>query len=275
MELTTQEKRKLIRFLNFICDCEANKPLEEMDEELIKSCVDVLLDLQDKHIEHSPEFINNQVRKIFHPEDEAKAAPETVEAPKKIISKKKIWLVAACIAILVALLSIFSFSSERTVVNILEDFLGTYEFIPFGKELNIGESTYGKDANSRRYSSIEEAVEHEKISLLNPLDENNKSKVKLVSISERNENRIFSIASSDTDLSIEIITNSKIEDSVKSYCNEIITINDTVCYMCSMIDVSQSQAYFIHNNNLYTVTHSSRDELIKVLENMEEIKYEN
>ena len=89
MEISKQDKIKLIHFLNFVCDYEASKPIEEMDEELIKSCVKVLLDLQDKHVKHSPEFIDEQVRKIFRKEETEITEPETVKTNKKQINRKR------------------------------------------------------------------------------------------------------------------------------------------------------------------------------------------
>lgn len=273
MEMTQQDKTKLIRFLNLVCTLEASKPIEEMNEELINACVTVLLDLQDKHVELSPEYIDSQVRKIFHPEDAETTEPETVKEPKKVVSKKKIWLVAACIAILVALLSIVSFSSERTVVDVLEDFFGTYEFIPFGKEVDVGEETYGKGSTSRRYNTIEEAVINEKIDLMFPSASSISSTLNIISVFDSSNNIIISF--DNTDISINICKNTLITDEIKSICEETILINETIFYICTINDTSHFQAYFAHKNNLYTVTCPNRDLLIDILENMEEVRYED
>ena len=106
MEISKQDKIKLIHFLNFVCDYEASKPIEEMDEELIKSCVKVLLELQDKHVKHSPEFIDEQVRKIFRKEATEITEPETVKITKKVISKKKISLVLTIVISLVMIIDL-------------------------------------------------------------------------------------------------------------------------------------------------------------------------
>ncbi len=275
MEMTQQDKAKLIRFLNFVCTLEASKPVEEMNEDLIDACVTVLLELQDKHVELSPEYIDNQVRKIFHPEDAETTEPETVKEPKKVVSKKKIWLVAACIAILVALLSIVSFSSERNVVDVLEDFFGTYEFIPFGKEVDVGEETYGKNGDTVEYKTIEDVVNNEKFTLLFPANTTNSIQVNIISVIEKQNSVIFSVSFDNPNISMEIITNSDTTAKEKFYCKETLTINDVVFYICEMKDVSQVQAYFMHNDNLYTISCSSRDILMQVLENMEEVRYED
>lgn len=273
MEMTQQDKAKLIRFLNFVCTLEASKPVEEMNEDLIDACVTVLLELQDKHVELSPEYIDNQVRKIFHPEDAETTEPETVKEPKKVVSKKKIWLVAACIAILVALLSIVSFSSERNVVDVLEDFFGTYEFIPFGKEVDVGEETYGKHSDTKRYTDIKDVVNKEKINLMFPTKSDISSTISIISVFDSQESIIISYK--DTNSSITIHKATSLSNEIKSICNEVKVINGTTVYLCIMNDTAQNQAYFSHNKNLYIVTCSNRDLLIDVLENMEEIRYED
>lgn len=271
MEMSKQDRIKLIHFLNFVCDYEAGKPLEEMDEELIKSCVDVLLELQDKHVNHSPEFIDNQVRKIFRPEETVATAPETEKAPKKVVSKKKIWLVAACIAILVALFSIVSFSSERSVVDVLEDFFGTYEFIPFGKEVELGEETYGKGSASLIHNDIKELAKAEQTDLLLPKNE----LIERISTGSYKKQKDISIVFSKAPLSMEIIINKKLDDHIEDICTETIFVNNITYYICEMKDANHIQVYFEYSNNSYTLIHSDKDLLINILENMEIVKYED
>ena len=187
MELTMQEKLRLINFFEFLLNEEISKPLGEMNSEAVDNYIKILLHLQDKHVELSPEFIDEQVRKIFHKEEIAE--PETVKTTKKQINKKKVWLVAACVAILVALFSILSFSSEKSVKDVLEDFFGTYELIPFGEEVDVGNETYGRGNDSKRYNSMKELVETENLNLLyiKNIDKNIKMKYVM-----QNRNRINS-----------------------------------------------------------------------------------
>ena len=88
MELTMQEKLRLINFFEFLLNEEISKPLGEMNSEAVDNYIKILLHLQDKHVELSPEFIDEQVRKIFHTE-EITAAPETAKTTKKHYNKKK------------------------------------------------------------------------------------------------------------------------------------------------------------------------------------------
>lgn len=272
MDLTIQEKGKLIEFFQFLLNREIDKPLGEMNSEAVDNYIKILLHLQDNHIELSSEFINEQVRKIFPKEDTTTVIPDTVKTKKNYFNKKKVWLVAACIAILVALFSVISFSSERSVKDILEEYLGTFEFISSGEEIDVGNESYGKDGEIKEYKSIEDLIETEKINLLFPsymMD--NITGITSTKVNDKDEIRIVF----DMDLFMSITLNSGLSDETTNFCNKKITLNGNDCHLCIMEDVNQAQAYFIHDNNLYAIDHTNEDELIEMLKNMEIIKYEN
>ena len=271
MELTLQEKRKLIEFFEFLLDKEISKPLGEMNSEAVDNYIKILLDLQDKHVELSPEFIDEQVRKIFYKEETA--APETAKTTKKYYSKNKIWLVAACVAILVALFSILSFSSERGVKDVLEDFFGTFEFIPFGKEITEDKFSLGKESDSKRYATIEELIKNQHLDLLYP--RNIHDTIDLISVGEVDGKETIDISHINSDLFITITLNSDIPQETIDFCNYKITFNGIEYYFCFIEDVNQVQAYFIHNNNMYRIIHTDKTSLLEILNNMEEIKYED
>lgn len=271
MELTMQEKLRLINFFEFLLNEEISKPLGEMNSEAVDNYIKILLHLQDKHVELSPEFIDEQVRKIFHKEEIA--ALETAKTTKKRYSKNKIWLVAACVAILVALFSILSFSSEKSVVDTLEDFFGTFEFIPFGKNVDIGDETYGKGGEKHLYKSINDFIEKEKLDLFYP--SNALGNIEYISVGERDNQKIVCLVFNEADTSITITLNSEIPQKILDVCNDQIILNGTEYYLCLIEDVNQAQAYFVHNNNMYRITHTDKENLMEILKNMEEIKYED
>ncbi len=272
MDFTLQEKAKLIEFFEFLLNKEIDKPLGEMNSEAVDNYIKILLHLQDKHVELNSEFIDKQVRKIFR-EEENTVAPEAVKTTKKYFNKKKVWLVAACIAILVALFSIVSFSSEKGVVDTLEDFFGTFEFIPFGNEVDVGNETYSKDGKNKEYNSINKFIENEKIPLLFPNNmANNINLITILNIDSKDE---IHIVFDTSDLFITITRNCELPQEIIDICNDTITLNGIDYYLCIMDDVNQAQAYFIHNNNMYVITHTNESELMEILNNMEEITYEN
>ena len=264
-----QEKLRLINFFEFLLNEEVSKPLGEMNSEAVDNYIKILLHLQDKHVDLSPEFIDEQVRKIFHKEEIAE--PETAKTTKKRYSKNKIWLVAACVTILVALFSILSFSSEKSVKDVLEDFFGTFEFIPFGEEVTKDKVSYGKVNESKHYTSIEDLIENEKISLLYPTNTSHTNNH--ISVCESNNMKTINIHT-ETDLFVTITLNSDIPKEIIDVCNDRVTLNENEYYLCIMEDVNEVQAYFIYNNNMYRIINTNKNELMEILNNMEEINYE-
>ena len=271
MELTMQEKLRLINFFEFLLNEEISKPLGEMNSEAVDNYIKILLHLQDKHVELSPEFIDEQVREIFHKEEIAE--PETAKTTKKHYSKNKIWLVAACVTILVALFSILSFSSEKSVKDVLEDFFGTFEFIPFGEEIDIKNETFGKDNKSKQYKNIYEFAEKENIDLLYP--SNMIEDINRITITSIDETTQIHMIFNNSDLFITVNLDSKIPQEIKNVCNSKFTSSGIDFYLCTMNDINQAQAYFEYDNNMYIIMNTNENNLMKILNNMEEIKYEN
>ncbi len=271
MELSLQDKLRLIEFFEFLLDEEISKPLGQMNSEAVDNYIEILLDLQDKQVELSPKYIDEQVRKIFHPEDST--VPEAVKTTKKYFNKKKVWLVAACIAILVALFSIASFSSEKGIVDTLEDFFGTFEFIPFDKDVTIGNESYIKYDERHIYKSVEDFVNKEKIDLLCPT--NITSNIERISIGDVNYMPTIGIVFEEPNFLITITLNTEIPEEIINVSDDKITINGIDYYLCIMEDVNQVQAYFMHNNNMYVIEHTDKNKLMEILNNIEEIKYEN
>ena len=270
MELSKQEKLNLIEFFEFLLDKETSKSLDEMNTEAIDAYVKILLNLQDKHIKLSSDFINEQVRKIFHTE-EITAAPETAKTTKKHYNKKKIWLVAACISILLALFSIASFSSERSVIDVLDDFIGTFEFIPFGKEIDIGNESYGKENKTSEYRTVKDFIKSEKTNILLPAV----LEVNAISVSTFESETEIYVKFDESNITLSVKLNSNIDSTTKSFCNNVITIGNTNYYICEIQDIHQVQAYFTYNNDFYTVIAENKNDLMNILNNMEEIKNEN
>ncbi len=277
MELTLQEKRKLINFFEFLLDEEVSKPLGEMNDRAVDNYIKILLYLQDKHVELSPEFIDEQVRKILHPEETA--APETAKTTnktnKKQINKKKVWLVAACIAILVALFSIISVANDWNVFDFLSEKFGSVHSAPIEEEMDfngVSVKTHGKHKN---YSSIEEALESEKVNVLYPTYLPGDTAISdIIFYNEAFVNKM-TYTFTDSNLYSEIFFETLLFQSVKEEATEIIKINSFVCYICEMQDISSAQIVFEYNGNTYMFSYTNKEVLIEIIENLEEINNEN
>jgi len=272
--MTQQNKLKLIRYLNFICIFEASKPLEEMNEELIDACVTVLLDLQDKHVELSPEYVNEKVRKIFHTEEKEATEPETVKVPKKVVNKKKIWLVAACIAILVALFSIASIAFEWNIFDELKDRFGTVAETPKNVEQQINGVTVIMSGDTLTYNSSKEAFKSHNLTLLQPNYSANYEFSQIV-ILEYSGKNIVTYNFNNSIITCDITLSSSLNDDIKNIATETLNINDKLCYFCIFDDVSKIQVYFEYRNNLYQINGTNKNEIINFIENLKEYSYEN
>ena len=205
MELTLQEKLRLINFFEFLLNEEISKPLGEMNPEAVDNYIKILLHLQDKHIELSSEFIDEQVRKIFHPKEVA--APETAKTTKKYFNKKKIWLVAACIAILVALFSFVSVAYDWNVFDFLTEKFGSVHSAPIGEKQEFNGVTVFLSGKNTNYATVEDALKTEKIDVLYPatLPEN----IKVINITfstDNNFDELF-LTFNDDELFMEITEN--------------------------------------------------------------------
>ena len=275
MELSMQEKLKLIEFFEFQRDNEASKPLGEMNPEAVDAYVKVLLRLQDKHIELSSEFINEQVRKIFHPEDIKHTAPETVKATKKHINKKMVWLIAACIALLVALFSIVSTATEWDFVDFLTEKFGSVHSAPIENEQEFNGVTVINHGKSSTYTSVEEALKAENVEVLYPSKLPNGIKINGISFNQKGKNEEMSYIFNEPTLFSNIYFNTSISNAQKEISTEIQEINSVTCYVCEIKQVSTTQITFEYKGNTYMFSHTDKDTLIEIIENLEEINYEN
>ena len=273
MELTLQEKRKLIEFFEFLLDKEISKPLGEMNSEAVDNYIKILLHLQDKHVELSPEFIDEQVRKIFHPEETA--PPEAVKTTKKQYSKNKIWLVAACIAILVALFSIVSVANDWNVFDFLSEKFGSVHSTPVEEELDFNGVSVIMNGKSSIHMTMEDALEFVKEDILYPKQLPNDTTIIDIMIYEEDSVNKMIYSFTDPYLYSEIYFNMPLAQSVKENATKTTKINSIECYVCKMPDISCIQVGFEYKGNAYMFSHTDEKVLVEIIENLEEINNEN
>ena len=273
MELTLQEKLRLINFFEFLLNEEISKPLGEMNSEAVDNYINILLHLQDKHVELSPEFIDEQVRKIFHKEEIAE--PETAKTTRKQINKKKVWLVAACIAILVALFSIVSVANDWNVFDFLSEKFGSVHSTPVEEELDFNGVSVIMNGKNTNYKSIADALENERIDILYPKTLPNNIEVNKITFYKKSNLDKFSYSFSDPDLYFTICFDTLIADSVKDDSTETQKINSMICYIYEMNDINNVQIRFEYNNDTYMLNYTDKEVLIDIINNLEEINNEN
>ena len=269
MENNINSKEKLIAYLSLIRDQETEKPLDEADNDLIKACVELLLELQGKEVTLSTEDIEELVRKIPFADTEM---IKTVNAKGKVrkFKKKKILLIAAVIAILVAILSIVSIAFEWNIFDALKDKFGTVANAPAGVEQQENGITFYRLDKNKKYKSIEDALEQEDIDILFTRNIPNGLSFRIIKVFENNGIEEVFISFSDENLSCEIKLNSSIPNEVFKIYNETIDINNLKCYVIEKDDASLVQIYFSHNNNTYIYTYNDKQVLLEIIEKLEE-----
>lgn len=275
MDFTIQEKEKLIEFFQFLLNKEIDKPLGEMNSEAVDNYIKILLYLQDKHIELSSEFIDEQVRKIFRKEDTTAVIPDTVKTKKNYFNKKKVWLVAACIAILVALFSIISVANDWNVFDFLTEKFGSVHSSPIGEEQEFNGLSVFVDGNATNYPTIEDALKSEKADILYPATLPDGTKVTDIMFSKGTGTTKVHFTFNDAELFLKVSCDEKLSKTIKNDATHVQEINHITCYICKMTDINSYQINFEYKGNTYAFNHSNKDLLVEIIGNLEEINNEN
>lgn len=275
MDLTIQDKRKLIEFFQFLLNKEIDKPLGEMNSEAVDNYIKILLHLQDNHIELSSEFINEQVRKIFPKEDTTTVIPDTVKTKKNYFNKKKVWLVAACIAILVALFSVISVANDWNVFDFLTEKFGSVHSSPIEEELDFNGVTVIVNGKTTTYSNIEDALKSEEIDILYPTNLPDGIKVTNITFHKNTDAKEVFFEFNDPELFMEVLHNETLTKDTKEVATEVQETDHYTCYIYEMADINSYQIIFEHNGNTYTLSHRDKKLLVEIIGNLEEINNEN
>ncbi len=276
------KKEKLIAYLIHCIDQEYKKPLEEIDMDYIDECVEFLLDLQGIDATLTPEVIKEKVSEISKEWIEEENCNEKLDKGenkkkskkkiKKHITVKRIWLIAACIGLLVALFALASVAFEWNVFDTLKDWFGSVADTPTGIEYEVGGVDFVRNGESVKYKTLEDAAEIEKISFLSPRYLPDNTKLMGVAISGAEGEEDISITFSDNKLMCGITLNTEISQEMLDVYEETHTINNLECHFLEMKDVSVVQVYFEHDNNLYMYSYNDKQELINIIENLEEVQ---
>lgn len=269
MENNINSKEKLIAYLSLIRDQETEKPLDEADNDLIKACVELLLELQGKEVTLSTEDIEELVRKIPFADTEMIKTVNTKGKVRKF-KKKKILLIAAVIAILVAILSIVSIAFEWNIFDALKDKFGTVANAPAGVEQQENGITFERLGGNRKYDTIDKMVNNENLKILLPTNSPHNLVVETIKIYEIDKNERINIYFNDSSLSCIVDVDTSIPYDVVNSFDEIIEINGLQCYVLELKDVDLVLVYFIHNNNCYKYTYNDKQILLEIIENLEE-----
>lgn len=242
---------------------ESEKDYREMDSELIKECVDFLMEL-DGEKGLTKKEIEQRVAAIPF---KGKVTAISSYAKKKMRAKR-LAVVAAVLAFIIALFGILAIASGSTTSELLRQVGQTIHSWFEGGSVDYGDITFVKPDETKTYSSVEELVKEEKLDILYPtwLPENEK----IISIIyfDEGESERFVLQCNVPEYGINIEPTTELSYDYKLNCIEKVIGNYCIYYEKTPLYI---QANFIYKNNLYFVKSDTEDNLFRIIKNLKEI----
>lgn len=259
------EKQTLKDKLYAIILLETSKPYKEMDSDLVTECVDFLMELEGKE-RLSKEEIEQRVNEIPF---KGKVTALGAHAKKKLRAKR-LAVIAAVLAVLIALFGVISIASENTFGDLLSkmghelmELLDNNDSIEYE-----GVTIYNFD-ESKTYPTLEVLLEEEELNVLYPTWLPDDEKITQVLYLLEGETESYRLQSGNPNLSVSICINGTITEDIKNDCLSK-KINELTVYY--FVDGEYAQANFAYNNNVYIIGADAEENLFKIIENLEEIK---
>lgn len=257
------EKQSLKDKLMSIILLETSKDYKEMDSDLVTECVDFLMELEGKE-KLTKQEIEQRVNEIPF-KGKVTAIGSHV---KKKIRAKRIAVIAAVLAVILALFGIIAVASSDSALELTRTIAKTIIEMVGGTSAEYGNITVIKPNETKTYSSIEEFAKDEEIEILYPswLPENEK----IISIMYLLEGgtESYTLINSTPEHSIGITLESKLAEEIKSNSNQKEIAGYTIYYQETPLYI---QADFIYKNNHYAIKADTEDNLFRIIENLKEI----
>ena len=264
-------KQEFIKKLELIRDLEAEKPIEEMDVSLIKTCVELILELRGEKPHLSTEEVKEKVRKIPFVEETTtlNTPPESVKGRSTKVKSNKILLIAAIIAILITIFTISSIAFDWNIFDELKNKFGTVFNAPVNEEMVMGGVTVEAYGEIVTYNNLDEALKGVVPNILYPsvLPENTEI-VSLKLYQKDGYDEVLFLFNND--LSYSVMLNSILSQEIKNGANEVVNINGYECYLTNKIEAGIWQAYFEYAGNVYEIIYNSKQGLIDIIGNLKE-----
>lgn len=269
MDTNFQDKEKVIYYLSVIRDAEVNKPPQEMDEELINACVGLLLYVQNKNDDLTPEQINEAVEKIPFVDTEKIV---NLKNKNKKVNKLKLLLIAAIIPIILTILTIMAMADiDWSYSKILKELFDGVDKTPVGEILRKDDAEIGK-INRDFYKTPADFAEDYDIDILVPADGFKGEKLISISYLKFSTGDEIEFRFENESLSYTIYMGDNLETELKNVPYTQTTINNLNCYIVDFSDVGFYQVYFNHKGYTYCFYHSNLEVITDLIENMEEIQ---
>lgn len=241
---------------------ETSKPFEEIDCSLVDECIDFLMEIEGRKRLSEKEIIQ-RIGEIPFKDNILKFN----ETARRKVTAKRIAIVAAIMAVIIAIIGVMSIASE----DIFGDLLAKFGK-PFVEHLDSEAVKYGgivmyNADETRDYDTIEELLKAEKIDMLYPSWLPEGVEIESTEYIVDNQEILYTIYCNNKVHSISMYPEKMLDKEAKTNtCKEIKGLE---VYYFSRNGVTQGN--FIHKNNLYSITADSSDNLFKIIENLKEI----
>ena len=260
------ERQSLKDKLMAIILLETSKDYKEMDSDLVTECVDFLMELEGKERLTKAE-IEKRVSEIPF---KGKVTAINSYAKKKIRAKR-LAVIAAVLAVLLAIFSIIAISFGCAEDNVVSRYVRyVVEFMNGGEQLKFENIELIKPNESKTFSSAEELVRHENIGILFPtwLPEDEKI-TKCWYIDDEIDGKHYIFQCNNPQYSLTVYIETPISDEIKTD-NLMKTIGIFNVYILK--EDSVVQGIFEHKECFYTIDADTEEDLLKIIENLKEIE---
>ena len=269
MDTNFQDKDRVIEYLSVIRDAEVNKPPQESDEELIEACVGLLLYLQDKNAELTPEQISEAVEKIPFVDTEKIVK---LKNKNKKVNKLKLLLIAAIIPVILTILTIMAMADiDWLHFDTLKEMFQSVASAPAGEIFHKDDTEFGR-VEGNAYASPEDFAKEHDLNILVPGKNFTKYKLVYIVYMPYTTGDEIEFSFENKSLGYTIYTYDCLQNELKNLEYTPTIINDCECYIVNLNDIGFYQVYFNHNGYTYCFNHSDLDVIIDLIENMEEIE---
>lgn len=262
----SNEKQTLRDKLTAIILLETSKPYKEMDSDLVSECVDFLMEL-----EGTKRLTKAEIEQKINDIPFKGKVMAIGSYAKKKFKAKRIAVIAAVLAVLLAIFAIAAVSFTNAEDSLIDRFA---HFI--NEEMNPGEHKdfdnieLIKHNKSIFFSSVEEFAEHEKTEILFPTwlpEEKTVTQIKYYN--EEGFGEYYVLCCGDPVYSISIYVDKAVSEGIKAN-RPLREIGEHTVYI---IDTGEFiQGDFEYNGCYYSVAAYTEEDVLKIIENLEEIK---
>ena len=268
-----KQKQAIAENLRNIIFLESSKPYKDIDSDLIKECVDFLMEIEGNE-KLSQEQIEKARERFL---DSAKSNGVSINKPTKKL-KFKALLAAACIVIVLVIASFTAMAFGVDTVAILKEFGDSIVEMFAGEKEEYKGVTIIKNGDTVKYDSIDSFIENESIDVLYPTILPSGEKISCIQIFDEEgmdepdkvyRNINFVVLSSDIAISISedpAVSKRIIEN--KNY--NVKTINGFTCYIDNSADAISIQYNIIYNSKTLTINTTTEEDALLIINNLKE-----